>query len=56
MPVVAAQPMPTEAAPQPWPAAEGNEVRVLVVPAQAVLLPLHPSKLAVYKLFTDQVT
>ncbi len=52
--VVAAPPRAVEDAPAPWPAA-AEEEDPLNVPGQAVLLPLQPSKLAVYKLFVDQV-
>ena len=54
MPVLAAPPRAVEAAPAPWPAANEEEA-VLVVPALQELLPLQPAKLAVYKLFTEQV-
>ena len=54
MPLVAALPRAVETAPTPWPASPEEEA-VLVVPAQQELLPLQPSKLAVYKLFMEQV-
>ena len=54
MPVIAATPRAIEAAPAPWPAAPEEEA-VLVVPALQEVLPLQPAKLAVYKLFTEQV-
>ena len=54
MPVIAAPSRAVEAAPAPWPASPEEEA-VLIVPAQQELLPLQPSKLAVYKLFTEQV-
>ena len=52
MPVVAAPPRVVQ--PAPWPAAE-EEQEALVVPGQALLLPLQPSKLGVYNMFTQQV-
>lgn len=54
MPVIAAAPSAVEAAPAPWPAAPEDEA-VLEMPALQELLPLQPAKLAVYKLFTEQV-
>lgn len=54
MPLVAAPPRAVESAPAPWPASP-EEAAELIVPAQQELLPLQPSKLAVYKLFMDQV-
>lgn len=54
MPVIAGLPRAAEAALAPWPSPE--EEAVLIVPAQQELLPLQPSKLAVYKLFTEQVS
>ena len=56
MPIIAAPPKAVETAPAPGPAlpAEGATAE-LTVPSQAVLLPLQPSKLTVYRLFADQV-
>ena len=54
MPTIAAPPRAVEAAPAPWPAFPEEEA-VLVVPALQEVLPLQPAKLAVYKLFTEQV-
>ena len=54
MPVIAAPPRAVEAAPAPWPAAPEEEA-VLEMPALQELLHLQPAKLAVYKLFTEQV-
>lgn len=54
MPVITAPPRAVETAPAPWPSSPEEEA-VLIVPAQQELLPLQPSKLAVYKLFTEQV-
>ncbi|KAL3131058.1 hypothetical protein ABBQ38_000374 [Trebouxia sp. C0009 RCD-2024] len=53
MPVIAAPPRAAETALAPWPASPEEEA-VLIVPAQQELLPLQPSKLAVYKLFIEQ--
>lgn len=55
MPVIAAPPRAAETALAPWPASPEEEA-VLIVPAQQELLPLQPSKLAVYKLFIEQVS
>ena len=52
MPVLAVPPRAVGAAPGP---AVEADVPLLHMPAQAELLPLQPSKLAVYKLFTEQV-
>ena len=54
MPTMIAPPRAVETAPAPWPASPEDEA-VLVVPALQELLPLQPAKLAVYKLFTEQV-
>ena len=56
MPVIAAPPRAIQAAPAPapWPASPEEEA-LLVVPALLELLPLQPAKLAVYKLFAEQV-
>ena len=54
MPMLTAPPRAADTAHAPWPASPGEEP-VLIVPAQQELLPLQPSKLAVYKLFTEQV-
>ena len=58
MPVIAAPPRAVETGPAPAPGpaspAEGATAE-LTVPSQAVLLPLQPSKLSVYRLFADQV-
>lgn len=52
MPVLAVPPRAVEAGFGP---AVEADVPLLHMPAQAELLPLQPSKLAVYKLFTEQV-
>ncbi|KAL0047414.1 hypothetical protein WJX82_002778 [Trebouxia sp. C0006] len=57
MPIIAAPPRAVETAPAPVPGpASSAEVAVaeLIVPSQAVLLPLQPSKLTVYRLFAEQ--
>ncbi len=58
MPIIAAPPRAVETGPAPIPGpalpAEGA-VAELTVPSQAVLLPLQPSKLTVYRLFAEQV-
>ena len=54
MPVIASPPRAVEAAPARWPAAPEEEA-VLEMPAMQELLPLQPAKLAVYKMFTEQV-
>lgn len=58
MPIIAAPPRAVETAPAPVPGpappAEGA-IAELTVPSQALLLPLQPSKLTVYRLFADQV-
>ncbi|KAL0037504.1 hypothetical protein WJX77_000402 [Trebouxia sp. C0004] len=57
MPVIAAPPRAVETAPAPVPGpaspAEGA-IAELTVPRHAVLLPLQPSKLTVYRLFAEQ--
>ena len=58
MPIIAAPPRAVETAPAPVPGpASSAEVAIaeLIVPSQAVLLPLQPSKLTVYRLFAEQV-
>ena len=55
LPIIAAPPKVVETPPAPWPATvEAAEV-LLTVPGQAELLPLQPSKLAIFKLFTERV-
>ena len=53
MPVLPVPPRAVEVAPGP---AIEADVLLLHMPAQAELLPLQPSKLAVYKLFIEQVS
>ena len=55
LPIIAAPPKVVETPPAPWPAAAEADEVLLTVPGQAALLPLQPSKLAVFKLFTEQV-
>ena len=58
MPIIAAPPRAVETAPAPVPGpalpAEGA-IAEWIVPSQAVLLPLQPSKLTVFRLFAEQV-
>lgn len=58
MPIIAAPPRAVETAPAPVPGSASpakGAIAELTVPSQAVLLPLQPSKLTVYRLFVDQV-
>ena len=54
MPIIVAPPRAVGTTPAPWPASPEDKA-ALVVPALQELLPLQPAKLAVYKLFTEQV-
>ena len=55
MPLLPTQPRPAPISPAPEPAGDEPRQAPLVVPAQAVLLPLQPAKLAAYKLFVEEV-